>query len=67
MAPRVLEQAYCPTCNVALGLPSSDLIARSHAQTHSSICGHPTHVVDANTWQVLDTLSGEPALPLWDQ
>jgi hypothetical protein len=58
--------AYCPDCNVRLGGDVRYAQAVSYAQTHATVTGHPVHVVDARSWSVLETVSGEPSLPLWD-
>jgi hypothetical protein len=58
--------AYCPECNATLGGEGRYATAVRHAQTHATVTGHPVHLVDARAWTVLETLSGEPSLPLWD-
>lgn len=58
--------AYCPSCNVTLGHEGRYARSVSHAQVHATVTGHPVHVVSALNWSVVETLSGEPSLPLWD-
>lgn len=58
--------AYCPTCNVTLGHEGRYAHAVRNGQTHATVTGHPTHVCDGRNWQVVETVSGEPSLPLWD-
>lgn len=58
--------AYCPQCNAQLGGYVGYGESQAHARVHASVTGHPTHVVRADTWTVVETASGEPSLPLWD-
>jgi len=58
--------AYCPSCNVRLGGDATYAVAVGNAQVHASICGHPVQLVDATTWEAVETVSGEPSLPLWE-
>jgi hypothetical protein len=35
------------------------------AQDHARITGHPVQLCTADTWTAIETIVGEPALPLW--
>lgn len=58
--------AYCPSCNKALcgGGTYGNAVAR--AQVHCTVAGHPVQIVDLLSWKSIETVAGEPALPLWD-
>lgn len=58
--------AYCPSCDVRLGGDVGEGEARGHAKQHARVTGHPVHLVDAARWRVVETIVGEPSLPLWD-
>lgn len=59
--------AYCPSCSHQLGAGSkfySDVVG--NAQTHASVTGHFVQIVQQDTWTTIETVAGEPALPLWN-
>lgn len=56
---------YCAECSVTLGRPARYAVALGHAQQHARITGHVVVLADAS-WTVVDTVYGEPSLPLWD-
>ena len=58
--------AYCPSCSVRLGGEDTFGDAAAHAQVHASVTGHPVHIVACEDWAVVETVSGEPSLPMWD-
>lgn len=59
--------AYCPQCSATLNSRAlQELVARLIGQQHAQITGHVVNLVIADTWTVVDTLAGEPSLPLWD-
>lgn len=58
---------YCPSCSCTLGSEWTRwTVAIGHAQQHARITGHAVQLVDARTWTALETIPGEPSLPLWD-
>jgi len=59
-------RAYCPQCNVALGNEVGYAIALGHAQQHARVTGHCLQVCEASTWTPVETVAGEPSLPLWE-
>lgn len=59
--------AYCPSCSASLTpRPLQEDVARVIGQQHAQITGHVVNLVLSDTWTVVDTLAGEPSLPLWD-
>jgi hypothetical protein len=60
-------QPWCDHCTVRLGLPVRLLgAARGAVQQHSDVTGHAGSVRDYATGDVVETLYGSPALPLWE-
>jgi hypothetical protein len=58
--------AYCASCSVRLGGDVGEGEAREHARQHARVTGHPVQLVDARDWVTLETIVGEPSLPLWE-
>lgn len=66
MAP-ILWGGYCPSCSLSVVRSSrSEANAIRACEDHARITGHVVHLVDAGTWSVIDTIAGEPSLPLWE-
>lgn len=57
--------AYCPECSHSLGHGGRYALAVANGQQHARITGHVVSVVYEPTWQHVETLYGEPGLPLW--
>lgn len=59
--------AYCAQCSASM-TPRAvhEDVARIVGQQHAQITGHVVGLVVADTWTQVDTLAGEPSLPLWD-
>lgn len=58
---------YCPSCSASLTPRAlQEDVARVIGQQHAQITGHVVNLVIADTWTVVDTLAGEPSLPLWE-
>lgn len=58
--------AYCPECSCTLGSAAGYALAVGHAQQHARITGHVVQLAVADTWEAVETIHGEPSLPLWD-
>ena len=58
--------AYCPSCSASLGTPGELDRARDQAVTHCRVTGHVVQLVDAASWSAVESVYGEPGLPLWD-
>lgn len=58
--------AYCASCSHQLGVVSRYHVAVANGQVHASVTGHPVDLVDADNWQPVEKLYGEPSLPLWE-
>lgn len=59
--------AYCPSCSTTVhSRVVAPEVAHVMASQHAQITGHVVNLVLADTWTVVDTVAGEPSLPLWD-
>lgn len=66
MAPELLVP-YCPSCSAPIDGPTEYLErARDAATTHARITGHVVQIATRDPWRAVETISGEPSLPLWD-
>jgi hypothetical protein len=59
--------AYCPSCSVPVGERTRYLErARDQATLHARITGHTVQIADGVNWQAVETVAGEPSLPMWE-
>jgi hypothetical protein len=58
---------YCPSCSATIGGSRRSLDELRHrAQDHAQVTGHVVNLVAAATWVSVETIAGEPSLPLWE-
>jgi hypothetical protein len=62
------EVPYCASCSTSLVSRGREHhVAVAIAQDHARVTGHPVSLATADTWTHVETIVGEPALPLWER
>jgi hypothetical protein len=58
--------AYCPSCNKPLSRGDTYANSVARAQVHAGVTGHFVSVAYSADSTHIETIAGEPGLPLWD-